>query len=163
MRDVGIVIVTHNSALEIGPCLEAATGTGAQVIVVDNASQDGVGREVERRGVPLIANARNLGFAAAVNQGVGALETPFVLLLNPDVVIQRGVEALREACRQPQTAAAGGALVDHLGRLQVGFMVRRFPSPAALCLEALLINRVWPRNPVNWQYRCLDRSEEHTS
>jgi N-acetylglucosaminyl-diphospho-decaprenol L-rhamnosyltransferase len=25
-----------------------------------------------------------------------------------------------------------------------------------LCFEALLINRVWPGNPVNWQYRCLD-------
>lgn len=156
MRDVGIVIVSYNSALEIGPCLDAAARTGARIVVVDNASQDGVAAEVERRGVPLIANTRNLGFAAAVNQGVRALETPFVLLLNPDVVIQRGVESLREACREPHTAGAGGALVDHQGRLQVGFMVRRLPSAAALCLEALLVNRLWPGNPVNWQYRCLD-------
>ncbi len=47
-------------------------------------------------------------------------------------------------------------LSNKLGQPQIGFMVRRFPSPAALCLECLLLNRLWPRNPVNWHYRCLD-------
>jgi N-acetylglucosaminyl-diphospho-decaprenol L-rhamnosyltransferase len=156
MWDVGIVIVTHNSAVEIGPCLEAAASTGTQVIVVDNSSLDGTCREVERRGIRLIANTRNLGFAAAVNQGASALDTPFLLLLNPDAVIERGVEALRAACDTPQVAAAGGVLVDTQGRLQIGFMVRRFPTARALCFEALLLNRLWPGNPVNWHYRCMD-------
>jgi GT2 family glycosyltransferase len=35
-------------------------------------------------------------------------------------------------------------------------MVRRLPTPAALALEALLLNRVWPGNPVNRRYRGLD-------
>jgi N-acetylglucosaminyl-diphospho-decaprenol L-rhamnosyltransferase len=156
MEDVGIVIVTHNSAAEIGPCLDAATATGAAVIVVDNASEDGTQAELERRGVQWIANPSNTGFAAAVNQGIRALRAPLVLLLNPDAIIQRGLEQLREACRDPHTAAAGGMLVDNLGRPQIGFMVRRFPSPGALCLEALLVNRLWPRNRINWHYRCLD-------
>jgi GT2 family glycosyltransferase len=34
--------------------------------------------------------------------------------------------------------------------------VRGLPTPAALALEALLLNRLWPRNPVNRRYRCLD-------
>ncbi len=156
MRDVGIVIVTHNSAEEIGPCLDAAVATGAEVIVVDNASDDGTCNEVGRRGVRLIANRNNTGFAAAANQGMHVLTTPWLLLLNPDAVIQSGLEHLREACQDPQTAAAGGMLVDHRGQPQTGFMVRRFPSATALCFEALLINRVWPHNPVNWHYRCLD-------
>jgi N-acetylglucosaminyl-diphospho-decaprenol L-rhamnosyltransferase len=156
MGDVGIVIVTHNSAEEIVSCLDAAMATGAEVIVVDNASQDATCRVVEGRGARLIANASNAGFAAAVNQGVRALGAPWLLLLNPDAVIQTGLEYLREACHDPQTAAAGGMLVDNRGDPQIGFMVRRFPSPAALCFEALLVNRVWPGNPVNWHYRCLD-------
>jgi len=156
MEDVGIVIVTHNSAAEIGPCLLSATATGAEVIVVDNASQDGTQAEVERRGVRLIANATNAGFAAAVNQGIRALRAPLLLLLNPDAIIQTGLEHLREACRDPQTAAAGGMLVDNSGHPQIGFMVRRFTTPGALCLEALLMNRLCPRNPVTWPYRCLD-------
>jgi hypothetical protein len=156
MEDVGIVIVTHNSAPEIGPCLDAAAAVAAEVVVIDNASADGTGAEVERRGVRLIANSSNAGFAAAVNQGVRALKAPLLLLLNPDAVIQTGIEALRDVCRDPQTAAAGGMLVDDCGQPQIGFMVRRFPSPAALCFEVLLVNRLWPRNRVNWQYRCLD-------
>ena len=155
MRDVGIVIVTHNSAEEIGLCLDAALATGAEVVVVDNASGDQTRGEVERRGIRLIANASNAGFAAAVNQGIRALSTPLLLLLNPDAVIQGSLDPLREACRDPQTAAAGGLLVDHFGKPQTGFNVRRFPSATALCLEALLVNRVWPGNPVNWHYRCL--------
>jgi N-acetylglucosaminyl-diphospho-decaprenol L-rhamnosyltransferase len=156
MRDVGIVIVTYNSAREIGPCLDAVVTTGAELVVVDNASEDETRGEVERRGVRLIANRSNAGFAAAVNQGARALSTPLLLLLNPDAVIQGGLEHLREACNDPQTAAAGGLLVDHFGKPQTGFTVRRFPSATALCFEALLINRGWPGNPVNWHYRCLD-------
>jgi len=155
LHDVGIVIVTYNSAREIGPCLDAAIATGAEVIVVDNASEDGTCAEVERRGVRLRANSSNAGFAAAVNQGIRELDAPLLLLLNPDAIIQSGLESLREACGNPLIAAAGGMLVDDLGKPQVGFMVRRFPTPAALCLEVLLVNRLWPSNPVNWHYRCL--------
>jgi GT2 family glycosyltransferase len=157
---VGIIIVTHNSALEIGPCLDAAVTTGAQVIVIDNDSQDGTCVEVNRHGVHLIANSRNLGFAAAVNQGVRALDAPLLLLLNPDAILQTSIDPLRSACNNSQTAAAGGMLLDDSGKPQVGFMVRRFPTPAALCLEALLVNRIYPRNRINWQYRCLGLNYE---
>ena len=156
LNKIGIVIVTHNSTPDIGSCLDAALGTGAQVVVVDNASTDGTCLEVERRGVRLIANSSNAGFAAAVNQGIRALPAPLLLLLNPDAILQSGLEYLCAACDDPQTAAAGGMLVDNQGNPQIGFMVRRFPSPAALCLEVLLVNRLWPGNPVNWHYRCLD-------
>ena len=65
MSDIGIVIVTYNSAAEIGACLDAALASGAQIVVVDNASHDGTAAEVVRRGVRLIANSANLGFAKA--------------------------------------------------------------------------------------------------
>jgi GT2 family glycosyltransferase len=92
MSDIGIIIVTYNSAGEIGACLDAALASGAETVVVDNASQDGTIAEVARRGVRLIANSENRGFAGAVNQGFAALNSPYVLLLNPDAVIQRSEE-----------------------------------------------------------------------
>ncbi|MDQ2901838.1 MAG: glycosyltransferase, partial [Acidobacteriota bacterium] len=46
------------------------------------------------------------------------------------------------------------------GSPQTGFMARRLPTPAVLCFEALLLNRLWPRNPVNWRYRCLNLNLE---
>lgn len=153
---VGIVIVTHNSEPEIGACLDAARATGAEVVVVDNASGDGTREEVLRRGVRLIANTANRGFAAAANQGISALQVPFFLLLNPDAVILEGLPALWRSCAEPGTGLAGGKLVDAGGRPQAGFAVRRFPTPAALVCEAILLNRLWPCNPVNWHYRCYD-------
>jgi len=154
--DVGIVIVTYYSEAEIGSCLDAALGTGAEIVVVDNASADGTLTEVRRRPVRLIANSTNRGFAAAVNQGFAVLQCPYVLLLNPDSVLQTDLAPLRDACAVPGAAGAGGLLLDAAGHPQIGFMVRRFPTPASLALEALLLNRVWPDNPINRRYRALD-------
>lgn len=159
--ECGIVIVTHNSQAEIGACLDAAMASGAEVVIVDNASQDGTLAEIARtgaigRGARLIANPVNRGFAAAVNQGFTVLETPYVLLLNPDAVLQTGIEPLRDACNLPGAAAAGGRLVDSEGNSQVGFMIRRLPTPAVLVLEALLLNRIWPGNRINRRYRGLE-------
>jgi hypothetical protein len=156
MSEIGIIIVTYNSAAEIGPCLDAALTTGADLVVVDNASHDGTIAEVARRGVRLIANGENRGFAAAVNQGFLILNSTYIVLLNPDAILLSGLDSLREACDLPGTAGAGGQLLDREGRPQVGFMVRRFPTPAALAWEALLLNRIWPNNPINRRYRALD-------
>src|ERR1039458_5652140 len=134
MAEIGIVIVTYFSEAEIGPCLDAVLGAGADVVVVDNGSRAGTVAGVARRGVRLIANMANLGFAAAVNQGVTVLESAYVLLLNPDAVLQGGLERLREACDLPGAAGAGGRLLDPgggrgRGRLDQGRGGGRPPGP----------------------------------
>jgi GT2 family glycosyltransferase len=154
--EVAILIVTYNSRPEVATCLTAALRTGADVLVIDNASTDGTQAAVRTLGVRLISNQRNLGFAAAVNQGVCATTAPCLLLLNPDAVIAGGIEDLVECFRDSKTGAAGGKLLSLEGVPQMGFNVRRFPSPLAISLECLMINRLWPRNLVNWRYRCLD-------
>jgi GT2 family glycosyltransferase len=155
MPEAGLVVVTHESAGEIGACLDSALSSGAEIVVVDNASLDSTCDVVRSRGVRLITNVENLGFAAAVNQGIRALQEPYVLLLNPDACLQTGLEPLLACFDDPQVAGACGKLVEGGGRPQRGFSVRSLPSPAALICELLLLNRIWPRNPVNWHYRCL--------
>jgi N-acetylglucosaminyl-diphospho-decaprenol L-rhamnosyltransferase len=153
----GIVIVTHNSASFIEPCLEAALARSRRVVVVDNASADSTCTLVRGFGmVRLIANRDNRGFATAVNQGFQALSTQLVLLLNPDAVLETDLTALERACLSPGIGAAAGPLVDPNGKQQRGFMVRRFPTPATLCFESIGLNRLWRDNPVNRRYRCLD-------
>jgi GT2 family glycosyltransferase len=156
MGEIGIVIVTHNSGAEIGECLDAALRSGARVVVVDNASTDKTVAEVERRGVEIIANRTNLGFAAAVNQGFIVLNCTYVLLLNPDAALKSNLDPLREACDVRGAAGAGGQLLDPEGRAQIGFMARQLPTASTLILEALLLNRLCPNNPVNRRYRGLD-------
>jgi len=155
MGDIGIVIVTCNSASVLGRCLEGAARTGAETVVIDNASTDGTADLARRSGVRLIANSINVGFAGGVNQGFSVLNCPYILLLNPDAIIQTSLDPLRAACDLPRAAGAGGLLQDEQGNPQVGFMVRKFPTPAVLVLESLLLNRAWPRNPVNRAYRGL--------
>jgi GT2 family glycosyltransferase len=157
MAEIGIIIVTYNSATEIGRCLDNVISQDVEVVVVDNASTDSTVAEVRRRNVRLIANGENRGFAAAVNQGFAVLDCTYVLLLNPDAAIQSSLIPLRDACDLPGSAGAGGRLVDSKGSPQTGFMVRGLPTPAALVLEALVLNRVWPGNPVNRRYRNLGR------
>ncbi|MEO8125626.1 MAG: glycosyltransferase family 2 protein [Bryobacteraceae bacterium] len=152
---VGIVIVTYNSEDVIGECLDACLRVpGASVVVVDNHSLDATADIIRRRsGVRLIANSENWGFAAGCNQGIAALETRFVLLLNPDAVLVSGLEPLIAAVSQASVAAAGGRLLNADGTTQTGFHVRGFPTAWTLCFETLGFNRLWPGNWVNRTYR----------
>lgn len=162
MNPVGIAIVTFNSERYIGACLDAALVTGAQVVVVDNGSADRTIAEVRQRpAARLIENGFNAGFAGAVNQAVRALDSPLVLLLNPDAVLRSSLDDLVAACSEPGVGAAGGRLIDESGATQIGFVVRRFPTPLALIFEVLGVNRLWKGNPVNRRYRCyaLDHSQ----
>lgn len=160
MERVAIVVVTHQSGSVIGACLDSiAPSPDIDVIVVDNASSDSTLVEVRKKAtsgnVRLIANSGNAGFAAAVNRGVQATSAPLILLLNPDARLETGIEALAECFRDPKTGGAAGLLTGSGGDPQTGFMSRSLPSPATLAFEVLGINRIWPRNPLNWHYRCL--------
>jgi GT2 family glycosyltransferase len=157
MARVAIVIVTWNSAAEIGGCLDALAGLPGdevEVVVVDNASTDTTRDVVAARRIRLIANSGNAGFAAGANQGVRATSAPLILLLNPDARLIGGLDALAARFDDPATGMAGGLLLDESGLPQAGFMARSLPTPATLIFEVLGINRLWPRNPVNWHYRC---------
>jgi hypothetical protein len=151
----GAVVVTYNSSYCVGRCLDACIEQGvANIVVVDNASQDNSVAEAKRRhGVRVIANPVNKGFAAAVNQGVESLDDDAVLILNPDTLISRGIDDLEAALDDNCVAAAAGTLIGVDGRPQDGFNVRAFPTPVTLVFEALGINRLWPSNPVNRRYR----------
>jgi len=158
MARVAIVIVTYNSAAEIGGCLDALAGLSendAEVLVVDNGSADGTRDEVAARNVTLIANQTNAGFAAALNRGVRATTSPLVLSLNPDAHLRRGLDAMTAQMEKPGTGAVGGMLVGEDGNPQAGFMARNLPTPATLIFEILGINRLFPENQLNWHYRCL--------
>jgi N-acetylglucosaminyl-diphospho-decaprenol L-rhamnosyltransferase len=152
---VGIVVVTYNSEEVINECLEACLRfAGVRIVVVDNHSEDATVKEVSRHpGVQVIANRANLGFAAAVNQGIAILDTRFVLLLNPDAVIVSGLDDLIEAVGEAGVGAAGGRLINGNGSTQTGFNIRAFPTAWTLSFEALGFNRLWPGNPVNRRYR----------
>jgi N-acetylglucosaminyl-diphospho-decaprenol L-rhamnosyltransferase len=124
--------------------------------VIDNASEDRTVEQVRAfPGVRLLSNPENRGFASAVNQGLEATDADYALLLNPDATLLTAIDPLVEASEKHGLSA--GKLVDQRGQAQMGFTIRRLPTPAALAFEVLGFNRLWPSNPVNRNYRYLDR------
>jgi N-acetylglucosaminyl-diphospho-decaprenol L-rhamnosyltransferase len=155
------IIVTYNSGQTIGACLDALAPEECEILVVDNASQDDTVQRVQDRAarheLRLLVNQRNCGFAAAANQGARAAFGDLLLLLNPDAIAAAGaVKDLLQCIEATHAAAAGGALLNEHGGVARGFAFRRLPTLAALLFEVLLLNRLWPGNPVNRHYRCLD-------
>jgi GT2 family glycosyltransferase len=153
MPRLAIVIVTYNSAADIGACLEsipaAARNTTHDVIVVDNASADGTAALVRERWphVRVLDAGGNLGFARGNNLGIRATASELVLLLNPDTVPADGaldrLVAVLDA--MPGVAVAGPRIVDDGGRaeLSYGAMI----GPLAELRQKLLTHgheRHWP-------------------
>lgn len=149
---VTAIIVTYHSACVIERCLESLRGIPA--VVIDNASSDGTAEIAERFGATVLRNATNRGFSAAVNRGVRACKSPYLLLLNPDAALATAWEPLLSAADRHGLAA--GQLLGSDGKPQEGFSVRRFPTAWTLAFEVLGINRLWRGNPVNWRYRYGD-------
>lgn len=98
--DLTVVIVNWNTLAMLRDCLASVyaglgAGLAAEVIVVDNASDDG-SPEMVAADFPeavLIRNAENRGFAAANNQGFALARGRHVLLLNSDTVVHGDVLA----------------------------------------------------------------------
>lgn len=107
---VTIVIPNYRGMKYIRGCMDALRrqkeeGAEFTVLVVDNASDDG-SLEVLKEEYPeakLIELAENTGFAHAVNVGIRASETPYVILLNNDTVVKPGfVRTLVEAIEKDE-------------------------------------------------------------
>lgn len=95
-----VVVPSWNSRELLPACLDslAAQGAELEILVVDNGSSDGSVELLRERGIRHLALPRNVGFAPAVNLGVGETEAPLVLVLNADTVLEPGsVAALAAA------------------------------------------------------------------
>lgn len=161
----GAVIVSYQSADCVAACLRSVLLHFDEVVVVDNGSTDGSAAQARSVAVPrgkrvdVWEAGRNLGFAGGINAGVRRLATPYVLVLNPDVTLPAEApirRALEESLGTPGVGAAAGVLREPGLGPQAGFTVRMLPRTRDLVLEALGVNAMWPSNPANVRYRCLD-------
>jgi GT2 family glycosyltransferase len=156
---VTLVFVAWNARRHLARALDAAVATGWPVIVVDNASTDGTSEYVRVR-VPeaqLVAADRNLGFAGGVNAGVRESATPWVLVLNPDIVLTHAaVERMLAAGADPSVGAVGARLFGPDGHPQPAYSLRRFPTLGTWAADLLLLDHIWPNNPASRRYLATD-------
>lgn len=125
MTSAAVVIVSYNTrelTLRCLASLQASRERPQETIVVDNASTDGSVEAIAAAfpNVVVVANDSNVGFARAVNQGVGRCAAEIVVLLNPDATV--ATETLGQLCEalaaNEHLAAVGPSLVDERGAVQ---------------------------------------------
>lgn len=92
---VSVVIVTADSGGGVVQCISKilASTTPVEVVLVDNASNDGSFEQITTRfahssKVRLFRNTTNLGFGAACNRGAAEASGRVILLLNPDCMVE---------------------------------------------------------------------------
>lgn len=103
MTSVAAVIPSWNTLAHIDRCIESLLDeveVPIELFVVDNGSTDGSLQYLRDRGIDHLSMGGNRGFAAAVNAGAQHTSAPFVLVLNADVVLEKGcVASLARALR----------------------------------------------------------------
>jgi N-acetylglucosaminyl-diphospho-decaprenol L-rhamnosyltransferase len=129
---VTAIVVAYDSAHVLPACLDALAREGVPAIVVDNASEDASAEMAEVRGARVIRNGRNEGYGRANNIGAAAAEGAFILILNPDLVLDPGAVAeLRAAAeRYPDAGILAPRLVEPDGRFffQPRSLLAPYPS-----------------------------------
>ena len=139
--DLGIVIVSHEDSAWLPGCLSSIAAQRGEIaldiVVVENG---GAAETVEvLRAFPEVRLlvCENRGFAHGNNRGLETLDTPYVLLLNPDTeIIAGGLDrVVAELAAQPYVGLLGVRQVAADGRLWP--TMRRFPSPLRSLFEAL--------------------------
>ncbi len=151
---LSIVIVNYNVRYFLEQCLQsvykALEGIDAEVFVVDNHSVDGSVAMVEERfpQVVLIANKDNPGFSRANNQAIRRARGEYVLLLNPDTVVEENTfrSSLAFMDRHPQAGGLGIKMIDGQGRY-LPESKRGLPTPWVAFCKIFGLSRLFPRSP----------------
>jgi len=160
--DVSVCIVSWNVADDLRACLESVraqqTPPSHEVIVADNASSDDSVAMV-REGSPevtLIVNDENLGFARATNQTLRAARGRYLLMLNPDTVLEPDALAslVEVADAHPEAGIVAPRLVYPDGSLQ--YSCRRFPTIGAAVFRNTFLGRLFPNARAASHYVMAD-------
>src|SRR5580765_5302626 len=132
--DLSVIIVNYKARELLLECLAAlvpdVAPLASEIVVVDNDPSDGAPQAVAARfpAVRVIANAENVGYGRAANQGIRATSGEFVLVMNPDCEPRPGaVRTLIDFLRaHPRAAIAGPALLRPDGAIE--HSARGFPD-----------------------------------
>ncbi len=168
--DISIVIVNYNVKYFLDQCLasvnKAIKGIEAEVFVVDNNSVDGSCKMIESKypNVQLIANKENVGFSKANNQAIKKAKGKYILLLNPDTIVETDTlsKALAFMNEHDDAGALGVQMVDGKGKY-LPESKRGLPTPAVAFYKISGLAALFPRSKTFGRYHLgfLDKDKTH--
>ena len=167
---LSIVIVNYNVKYFLEQCLysvvKAVQGIDAEIFVVDNNSVDGSMDMVHEKfpEVIKINNRQNLGFSKANNQAIKQAKGEYILLLNPDTVVEddtfkKVVDFMDE---HPDGGGLGVKMLDGQG-VFLPESKRGLPTPAVAFYKIFGLSRLFPKSKIFSKYHLgyLDNDQTH--
>lgn len=141
MARVDVLIVNYNAGDWLARAVNSIRPEGAgepNLVVVDNGSTDGSLDALADTPARIDRAGSNTGFAAGVNRAAGHASREFLLILNPDCLIEPATLArlVEELDRHPEAALVSGKVLEPDGREQRGSR-RRLPTPSRIFHEML--------------------------
>ncbi len=170
MKKISIIIVNYNVCYFLEQVLlsikKASANLEVEVIVVDNNSADQSVAMVQQKfpNCTLIANKINVGFSKANNQGIRTANGEYILLLNPDTVIE--VNTLEKCCDFMQSHADAGGLgvmmLDGTGKF-LPESKRGLPTPWVAFYKVFGLASIFPNSKIFGRYHLgfLDKNKTH--
>ncbi len=157
--ELSIIIVNYNVRDFLENALKsierAIEGINAEVFVVDNASEDGSVEMLKQKfpWVKVIANDRNLGFARANNQALKIAKGKYILLINPDTVVQEDTFKVLISFLEshPECGMAGCKILNPDGTLQLACR-RSFPTPWVAFTKMVGLSTLFPKSKIFAKY-----------
>ena len=157
--DISVVIVNYNVKAFLEQCLMALErvkhNLKIETYVIDNASVDGSQAMVKKKfpHVHLIENHKNLGFGRANNQALKLVKGKYILILNPDTLIQEDtLLVLKEFLDTNENAGAAGCrLINPDGSFQIASR-RSFPTPWVAFTKIVGLSKIFPKSKLFGQY-----------
>jgi O-antigen biosynthesis protein len=167
---ISIIIVSYNVKYFLEQALhsvsKALTGIEGEIFVVDNNSVDGSSDMVRTRfpDVKLIENKKNVGFSAANNQAIRQSSGEYILLLNPDTVVEEDTFAkvITFMDEHPQAGGLGVKMIDGSGKF-LPESKRGLPSPDVAFYKIFGLSALFPRSKTFGRYHLgyLNKNEIH--
>lgn len=169
MIDLSIIIVNYNVKEFLLNLLDSilisAKNISSEIIVVDNASDDGSVEILRERfpNVKLIANKINVGFGSANNQAMKIAAGNYFLLINPDTIVREDTfsKMIEFFEKTPQVGIAGCKVLNPDGTLQLACR-RSFPGPWTSFTKVIGLSRLFPKSRVFARYNLTYLNENQT-
>lgn len=167
---LSVIIVNYNVQHFLEQCLHSVLNAGRKVpieiIVVDNNSVDGSVSMVKEKfpSVSLIENKKNTGFSFANNQAIKISSGEYILLLNPDTVVEEDTfeKVVSFMDTHPDAGGLGVKMLDGKGKF-LPESKRGLPTPAVAFYKIFGLAALFPKSKLFGKYHLgyLDKDKTH--
>lgn len=164
--ELSVIIVNYNVKHFLEQCLhsvfKASKNISSEIFVVDNNSVDGSSKLVREKfpEVQLIENQVNVGFSKANNQAIRKASGKYILLLNPDTVVEEDTlsKVIRFMNQHPDAGGLGVKMIDGKGNF-LPESKRGLPTPWVAFSKMFGLSAIFPKSKKFGQYHLSYLSE----